>query len=327
MATTNTSARLSLVEVAKRVDPNGEAAMIAEVLNEDNEILQDAIWKEANDVFSNRTTRRSQLPAGSWRKLNEGVAIESSKTTQLIDVIGILETRAETDIEVVNAFPDPTQARNDENISFIEGLGQTMAATIIYGNAATTPEKFTGLAPRLDNLNSSAYNVIGEGGSGSDTTSFFVVDWSPGRVFMLFPRNSKVGLEHDDLGIESVADAGGTNKFRAYVDVFTWKAGLCVKDEKCIGRYTNIEASGTTNDFDEDNLIRLINRMRAGGNKKIYCNERMMTAMEIAAKDKANINYTFSMGEGLAGGGPVLRFKGLPVRRVDQILNTETVVA
>ena len=152
MASLTAYKQLTLIEVAKRKAPDGNMATIAEVLTEDNEILQDVVWREANDTFSNVTARRASLPTGSWRKLNAGVATESSETVQLVDTIGMLETWAQNDIEVINAFSNPKQARNDEAMAFVEGLGQTMAATIMYGNSATTPEKFTGLAPRLPDI-------------------------------------------------------------------------------------------------------------------------------------------------------------------------------
>ena len=146
MASLTAYKQLTLIEVAKRKAPDNTMATIAEVLSQDNAILQDAVWREANDTFSNKTVRRASLPSGSWRKLNEGVATESSETVELMDVIGMLETWSENDIEIINAFPNPKQARNDEAMAFVEGLGQTMAETMVYGNASTTPETFTGLA-------------------------------------------------------------------------------------------------------------------------------------------------------------------------------------
>ena len=322
MASLDAFNQLTLIEVAKRKAPDGSMAAIAEVLNQENQIIQDAIWREANDTFSNKTVRRGRLPAGSWRKLNSGVATETSSTVELVDTIGLLETWAENDIEIINAFPNPMQARNDEAMSFVEGLGQTMAATMIYGNSATTPEKFTGLAPRLNTVLATA-NVLNEGGSGGDTTSIYVVDWSPNGVYMIYPKGSMAGLEHEDRGIETATDSSN-NKYRAYVDVFAWKAGMVVKNSKSIGRIGNIEYTGASNIFDEDNLIILLNRMTKGPGRRIYCNQDILTQMQIRLKDKTNVNFTRE--DGLDGGGPIMRFQGVPVRLVEQILNSETAI-
>jgi len=234
MSTLTAYKQLTLIEVAKRKDPNGDMAAIVEALNQENDILQDAVWREANDTFSNKTVRRAKLPSGSWRKISEGVAYESSETIEVVDNIGMLETWAQNDVELINAFPNPAQARNDEALAFVEGLGQTMAETMFYGNSNTTPEKFTGFAPRLATI-SATTNVLNEGGSGSDLCSIFVVDWGPTTCYMLYPKNSKAGLEHKDMGTDIVRDSSG-NMYEAYVDKFVWKAGLAVKNSKSIGR-------------------------------------------------------------------------------------------
>lgn len=319
MAAINAYGPLTLVEVAKRKDPDGNLATIAEVLDETNEVLQDAVFREANDTFSNQTTRRASLPTGSFRKLNEGVATESTKTVNLVDRVAILEAWSENDIEVINAFPNPQEARMQEARGFIEGMGQNMAGKIFYGNESSVPEEFTGLAPRMDALATTA-NVLNAGGSGGDTTSIYVVDWGPNSVYMIYPKNSTAGLEHKDKGIETVEDANG-NKFEAYVDKFVWKAGLVVKHNKSIGRIANMEYTGSANIFNEDDLITLMNRMTKGPGRRIYVNEDIMTQMEIRLKDKTNVNFT--KADGLAP-GTVLKFKGVPVRQCDQILNTET---
>lgn len=317
-----TDNRLGLVEVVKRHDPNGNMATIAEVLNEVNEVVQDIVWKEGNDIWSNKTVRRSLLPTGTWRKFNQGVAAEASGTIELVDTIGLLEARAENDVEIINSFSNPAQARMDEAASFIEGLGQEMVATLFYGNSLTAPEEFTGLAPRMATLAAST-NVINEGGSGGDTTSIYIVNWGPNTVYCAYPRNSVAGLSHKDLGEIDAFDSS-SRRFRAFADLFQWRCGLIVKHPRAIARLANIEYTGTSNTFDEDNLITLLNRMVTGAGTRIYCNTDIITQMEIRVKDKTNVYY--SKEDGLAPGFG-MRFKGFPVRKCDQILNTETAVA
>jgi hypothetical protein len=317
---TLTANGFTLTEVAKR-QHNGAMLPIAEVLEKAIEIMDDVPWIESNDIWSNVGLRRTSLPAGSFRKFNMGIATEKSDTEQVRDVIGLLESRSEQDIEIINSFANPQQARNDEDQAFAMGLAQTMASKILYANTATDPEQFTGLAPRMASL-ATTTNVLNEGGSGSDLTSIFVVDWSPTTAFMTYPRNSMAGLRMDDLGIETVIDTGGTNKFRAYVTHFVWKAGLVIKNPRSIGRIANIESTGTTNIFDEDNLITLLNRMTKGPGLRIYCNENVLTQAQIRLKDKTNVNW--SVEQGLSG-VPFMSFAGVPVRKIDSqiLLNTE----
>ena len=321
MAELSADAVLTLSELAHRKDPNGNLSTIAEVLTEDNEILLDAVNLEANDTFSHKITRRSSLASGTWRKLNSGVASEATQTMEVTEGIGMLETYSQADVDLVMSAPSPMQFRMDEAAGFLEGMSQTMATTFIYGNSNTDPEQFTGLAVRMDSL-AATQNVIGEGGTGSDLTSVYIVQWNPRYVHMIYPKGSSVGLLHEDLGIETVYD-GSSTRFRAYVDRFQWKVGLAVKDPRSIARLANIESAGASNLFDEDNLITLLGKMPMGARGSvIYANATVKTQMQIAIKDKTNVNYTADGGDGLSG-MPLLRFQGFPVRKVDAIVNTE----
>jgi hypothetical protein len=321
--------QFTLLELSRRIDPNGEAAKIAEVLARDNEILLDAVWQPANAPFANKSTRRSALPTGSWRSLNDGYTVENSQTIEIWDVIGMLGGYCETDIEAARAHPGGAKEfRNSEAEAWLEGLAQTFASTFIYGDVRTDPEKFMGLGPRMDNL-AAAANVIGAGGTGSDVSSVFVVQWGPRKVHMIYPSGSKTGISHRDLGEQTkeVTATWGTTPpklMQVYRDLFEIKAGLVVKNPRCIGRIANCETSGSANIFDEDLLIKILNRMpERGKGAVIYANATIISYMEILLKDKTNVNFTPSKGEGLAG-EPVMRFRGCPVRKVDAIVDTET---
>lgn len=319
MATLNAYEQLTLLELARRHDPKGAAAVVAEVLTEDNEWLMDAVWGEANDVFSHKHTRRASLPQGEWRKLNEGVGTAASQTIQIVENIGMLEIYAEADKALVDAAANPAAFRMTEQVAFMEGLGQQLTATWLYGDEDTDPERFTGMAPRLNALGTL---VVGEGGTGSDLTSIYIVQWGEMGVNMVFPSGAGVGITHQDLGEQTLLDAN-SKQFQGYRDHYQVKAGLVVRDDRCLARLANIETSGTTNTFDEDNLITLLNRMKnRGRGATIYVNETVLTQMEIALKDKSNVYYTAGGGEGLAG-EPMIRFRGHPIRFVDQILDTE----
>ena len=322
MPTLNAYSQLTLLELAKRTDPKGNMAIIAEVLQRDNEILQDAPWIEANDTFGHKIVQRMTLPSGSWRKLNAGVAAEASQTRELTETIGMLETYSEADKDLVIAAADPRAFRNSEALAFLEGLSQTLATTFIYGNAGADPEKFTGLAPRLDVL--AQTNVLGAGGSGGDTTSMFVVPWGEDKVFFTYPKGSKSnGVNHTDLGEVTKVDSSGY-MWQVYRDHFQVKCGLVVKDERCIARIANCETSGTTNIFDEDLLITALNKMPMSGRGAIvYVNATLKTYIEIIAKDKSNVFYTAKDAFGVEQ----TMVRGCPIHKVDAILDTETVVA
>jgi hypothetical protein len=108
---------------------------------------------------------------------------------------------------------------------------------------------------------------------------------------------------------------------------FVVRCGLVVRDPRSIGRVANIESSGTTNLFDEDNLITLLNNMNTGPGTRIYVNETVLTQMQIRAKDKSNIYYT--PGGNALSGEPPLYFQGVPIRPLSRelLLNTEDAIS
>ena len=321
MAILDAYGQLTLLELAKRTDPKGEAAKIAEIMSEANEILLDAVWGEANNITSHKVVRRDYLPAGTWRHINKGVAKEASITTEVNEPIGFLESYSEIDKALVDMAPNPRQFRMDEAAAFIEGMSQSLAGAVMYANHAVDPEKLNGLSERLNAL--SIARVISAGGSGTDTTSVFAIQWGLNQVFMAYPRGSKnVGIEHKDLGEVTLSD--GTNPYQGFRDHFVSRSGLVVKDTRCIARVANIESTGAVNLFDEDDLITVLNQMKNGGKGAvIYVNRTIKTQMEIALIDRGNVNFTVANG---LGGVPVLFFRGSPVRLVDQIIDAETEV-
>ena len=50
---------LTLTDWAKRQDPDGKTAVVAEVLSQSNQILDEMLWKEGNLPTGEQTTLRS----------------------------------------------------------------------------------------------------------------------------------------------------------------------------------------------------------------------------------------------------------------------------
>jgi hypothetical protein len=322
MAVLNAAAQMTLAELAKRHDPKGETAMIVESLVNDEDFLADVTYQEANDRTSHLVVRRVSQPSGTWRFINKGVAKESSKVQNVRESVGMLESYSEIDVALAKMASDEKSFRNTENVAFLEGMSQTLATAFFYANVGVDPEKFDGLAPRMGSL-AAAANIIGQGGTGSDLTSIYIVNWGPRKVYGIYPHGHKtMGIEHRNLGEETSIDASSL-MHQVYRDWYGIKAGLAVEDDRCIGRLANIESTGSSNTFDEDNLITMLNRMpKSGAGAKLYVNDTIQTQMEIKLKDKSNIYYTADGGEGLAG-ARMLRFRGNPIRKSDAIVITE----
>lgn len=316
----------SLIEQAKRINPDGSQALIAEVLNRKmGMILQDAPWLPSNDIWTSKTTRRGSLPTGSRRRLNQRVTPSVSRTTEIMDVIEQLEDYCDVDVALVDSMPSPAVFRAGEVDAFIEGLGQTLVSDILYGNSFADPDSMHGVAARLGTLDGRF--CIGQSGTGSDVTSIYIVNWGQASAHLIYPKNmaQNLGIQHVDKG--QVTSETSDGLMEVYRDHFIVRCGLVVRDPRSIGRLANIETSGTSNLFDEDNLITLLNNMNTGPGTRIYCNETVLTQMQIKAKDKANIYYT--PGGNALSGEPPMYFQGVPIRPFSReiLLNTETAIA
>ena len=316
----------SLLEQAKRIDPSGNQALIAEVLNRKmGEILRDAPWLPSNDVWTNKTTRRASLPTGTRRKLNQRISASVSRTSEIMDVIENIEDWCEPDALLVDSMPSPALFRAGEVDAFIEGLGQTAVSDLLYGNSNVDPDSMHGLAPRLGTLDSRF--VIGAGGSGGDTTSIYGVTWGQASAYLIYPKNmaATLGVLQEDEG--RVTSETSDGKMIVYRDHFAIRFGLVVRNPRAIIRYANIESAGADNTFNEDDLIKLTNAWEKGPGSRLYVNDTILTQMQIRAKDKNNVYYT--PGGNALSGEPPLYFNGIPIREIarELLLNTETVVA
>lgn len=174
LATTN----LTLADWAKRTDPNGSVPVVAELLSQTNEILQDAVFKEGNLPTGERVVIRTGLPTVYWRALNQGIPSSKSTTAQVDEACGMLEARSEVDKDLAMLNGNTAQFRLSEDTAFLEAMNQTQASTMFYGNPTTEPKSFLGLAGRYSSLSGgNLTNILDAGGTGSDNTSVFLVCW------------------------------------------------------------------------------------------------------------------------------------------------------
>ena len=203
----------TLLDVTKRLDPNGKIDTIAELLTQTNEVLDDMVFIEGNLPTGHRTTIRTGLPTPTWRKLYGGVQPTKSLTAQITDSCGMLEAYAEVDKALADLNGNSAAFRLSEDRAHIEGMNQEMAGTLFYGNEGTEPEAFTGFGPRFNSLSAAnSSNIITGGGSGADNNSIWLVVWGANTVHGIFPKGSKAGLSMQDKGqvtIENVDGNGG----------------------------------------------------------------------------------------------------------------------
>jgi hypothetical protein len=346
MATVGATA-LTYMDWAKRLEDNYRVASIVELLSQTNEILDDMLVVEGNLPTGHKTTVRTGLPQATWRLLNLGVPNAKSTTAQIVDTCGNLETYAVIDKDIADLNGNTAEFRLSEVKAFLEGMSQQVATTLIYGNQFTNPERFTGFAPRystktLANAQTAA-NVLDGGGVSSTNTSIWIVVWGSDTCHATFPKGKITGLQHRDMGEWPVLDSS-QNTYQAYRDHFKWEIGLVLRDWRYVVRVANIDVSQLTG-VNAANLINLLVRalhrlptapvsatsiqtsdtpeVRANmGRTVIYGNRVLRTYLDLQAMNKTNVLLRLEE----FNGRPITTFRGIPVRTVDAILNTEAQV-
>ena len=322
----------TLMDLAKRTDPDGKIASIVEILNQVNEINMDMVWMEGNLVTGNRTTIRSGIPLPTWRKMYGGVQPNKSRTVQVTDNCGMLEAYGEVDKALADLNGNTAEFRLSEDRPHVEGIMEEIANTVFYGNEGTTPEAFTGISPRFNSLSAAnADNVISGGGVGTDNATIWLCVWGPNTGHGIVPKGSTAGLQMEDKGqvtIENVDGAGG--RMEAYRSHYRMDAGLTIRDWRYFVRICNIDRSALTVDAATGaNLPNLMFQAMdripsmSMGRSAFYMDRGIITKLR---QQSASAIKSSSLTVEQVGGIPVTSFQGVPLRRVDVLSPDEALV-
>jgi len=339
MAERELTARENLMLAAK-MSHNNEIIDVAEVLNETNDIIADAVVQQANDITSHVIARRTALPTSSWVKVGNGWDATVGRLQQARETIGQLKARFQAPQDVMRLQPNPAKYRSQQERAYIESMGQEFANTIVAG--ATTggpPEEFDGFMARYNTLGTTDTVYVANNGAslgtGASLTSIWFVQWRPGGTYLIYPRNATGGgIKKEDKGlVYTLADNSSNTptveynnkQLWAFITEFSWDVGLCVEDTRCVKRLANISTNSATdsNTLDEDKIIETRNNFKTPGTIYMYANETVFTQLQILAKDKQNVHY----GPEMPFGKPQMFFLDMPVRRLDAIPTTEALVA
>jgi hypothetical protein len=329
---------LTLLDYSKRLAPDGAVETdIVETLSQTNDILTDMLWMQGNLENGHRVTMRTGLPTGTWRKLNQGVASSKSTTAQVDEACGKYFQRGKIDIDLAAINGNSAAFRLSENEPHMEAMSQEMAETLFYGDTDSAPEKFLGLAPRYsDKAAGNGQNILDAGGTGDDNASIWLVCWGKKSAFGMFPRGTNAGIKHKVIqdntgdGATDVEDDDGRS-YRAYVDEYSWNAGMCLKDWRYVVRIANIDISDllalsstqlvTAQTFVLKLMKRALDRVPnlMGVKPVFYMNRTLQSLIGVGAMEK-QINV-LTIEQGL--NSFTEKFLGVPVRKCDALLNSE----
>jgi len=301
---------LTILDFAKRIN-NGVLTPIVETLNKTNAMWDDAPWLASSSENSHSFGKRTSLPSGTWRALNQGVARERSHTVMEEEPIGLLEGYSQIDEHEVNSAPDKAQYRAIEDLAFLEGMGQTLASAMVYGNRAVNPNQITGFANRYNAL--ALDNVHSAGGSGT-MYSFWIIQWGI-DVHLVYPKNDPMlGIRQRDNGLVDVTDANSA-KYKAYETQFSVRPGIVVRDDRKVQRVCNIDI--TKLDAASQKLsIALRNMPNDGAGSVIYAPKELLGYFDVFARDKTNVSYDVNN----PFGRQVAMYQGTPVKKMEALV-------
>ena len=327
------------LDLSSRLGPDGKVeGTIIELLAESNQILEDMVVVEGNLPTGHKTTVRTGLPNATWRLLNYGVQPSKSTTSQVVDECGMLEAYAEVDKDLVKLNGNTAAFRLSEDRPFLETMNQQMAKAFIYGNRQVDPAKFTGIMPRYaagyidrwanrDKIGSNIVPVT-TGAAGNDQTSILLAYWGENTVHGTYPKGSKLGIEHQDLGEVTLDDEAGGH-YQGFRTHYKWDLGLVVRDWRYIVRICNIDLSVVTNDPTTGDLLDALDDALALipnpglGTPVFYCNGRIEALLR--KQIRKNLSSTLTIDQ-IEKNRSLVRYSGIPFKRCDAILNTESPV-
>jgi len=328
-----------LVDLYKSQNPDGTTADVIEMLMEMNPILDDAIAVECNNGTKHLTTVRTGLPSVTWGKLYQGIPQSKSTKAQVEDTTGFVEALSTIDTRLLELSGNEGAIRMSEASSFLEAMNQEIASKIFYGNSASDPEQFMGLAPRYnDTTAANGNNIIDADAANTgtgDNTSIWFVTWGDNQTQLLYPKGTQAGVSRTDKGEQRVLD-GSSNAYYVKEELFRWNVGLSVRDWRYNARICNIDISraladpssvdgtgGNIYDYMRKAYWQLQSRRVPGGRQAIYCNRDIMQVLDAASTNAGGSDSFVRLKPMEIEGKEVLTYRGIPIRETDAITNAE----
>jgi hypothetical protein len=289
-----------------------------------------------NDGTTHLYQRTTQLPTVSKTAFGEGTPVSRSQRAQERETCTMLSGFGSVEEEMAMIGNKPSIIRAKEDGLFAESLRQAFGRSIFYDNRAASTKDIFGFATLLNTLGGvKARNVISCGGAtANQQTSFYIANWGDG-LYGIFPEGTTAGYRKKDLGRQVTTLANG-NKLVTLDTQHLWWIGLCNPNWTDLVRICNIDvpsALALTNNQAPTSFLNVLhaiirgqNRIRNPGKKVGYCNDTVYELLMRLALEKSAPAVMLQEAAGQFGGYQELSIMGMPVRKMDSILNTEAIV-
>jgi len=328
---------VTLADVAKSKDK--QIGKVAEVLLQENPMLNDIPYMEMNEGTVHKEEIRSALPAVYYRKANQAIPASKTTTEERTFTAAHFESKSQIDAAVAKrggvdriAYNRWNQAQGHIQAHAIEHANLT-----IYGSPVDSNRKVAGFFDIYSTLATSepTYNqIVDGGGSTSDLMSILLTFWGERSIFGVYPKGTQAGLKRTDrsaggkeVQIAALDSNGDAGTFWGYEEQFEIDHGLVVKDYRQAARIANIDHVLLKSGVGAADLIDLM----ISAYYKIHNPQHGQGVWYVNRTIEAFLHKQSRTAVGAAGGltydnyqgQKVLTFLGLPVRRADALLSTE----
>lgn len=313
------------------MDGNAMYVKVANVLALKCPIFRMLPMFPSNQIMSEITSKVVSMGSASLRRFNEYVVPTANHRVPGTEPIAMFQDWSEVDAALYGIQNDPDQWRMDEDLIKIESMTQSVEDQLLNGNISQYPAGINGFFTRYksstvrpNGVSTTRYNVQLAGGSGSDVTSILALELGKGKVYGIYPKNSRAGINIENKGkVTSESSTGRMDVYRTLLEIFF---GLVVKDDRCVQRIANIEISGSESIFNPAKLSSALRRLPGGGQDPgtvILVPPTVMDQMDEMAMDKLNVRYTPDE----VWGGQQTRFMGVPVFVAEKISEAQTAIS
>lgn len=331
--------KLTLQDIRMGLGPDGKSvAKVIDVMSTSGHLTEDGLWLPTNSFGKNVTPRVAAEPQGEFRRQNRGVAPAKGGLEQIEDYVGYIETMSMVDDKVIRTVGEnmKQQVRLQHDSLFAGGLAKQSRNYTINGDKSADPDAFNGWKVRRNALGTEYVIDCADGAlTGTKRTSMYLVRWNTEvGCSYLYPQETKVGLQMEDFGRQVIQDPVNTDKVRFLPMWITWfyfDLGFAVKDDKALIRLANIDVERTADVaymqliMDKINLaMRVTNFSGNAGELKAYGNLDMLGFMDNMRHRLTNFQLTEMNVEGKYFADS---YRGMPIRRCDEITSAELAVS
>lgn len=329
---------VTLADVAKSKD--AQIGKVAEVLVQENPMLNDIPYMEMNEKTIHKESIRSALPTVYYRKANQAIPASKSTIEERTFTASHFESKSQMDEKVANRGGSDRVAFNRWNqaMGHIQAMAIEHANLTIYGSPTDSNRKSAGLVDIYSTVNTAteetAKQVIDGGGTTGDNCSIWLINWGVNSLFGVYPSGSQAGLKRTDrspggnlVQINALDSAGNAGNFWGYEEQFEIDHGLVVKDYRQASRICNVDPALLKSGVGAADLIDLM----ISAFYKIHTPENGKAVWYVNRTIEAFLHKqaltAVGAGAGLSfdnyEGKRIVTFLGIPIRRSDALLNTE----